>query len=171
MRTALVLLMSLATAGPVIAQTAPLVIPTPNTTPTFGWGADVAGFDATPLRNYRAAQSLIGEGRYAEAEPLIDRMIARTNSPRVRFLKGVNALGLGDAATARRYFLRVLPVTRNGDPGAMSGLAIAEARLGNVDAARAVLIDLRRQQDQCCRGCDRRQAISQAIDVVQKVVI
>jgi hypothetical protein len=171
MRVSLVLLTALGLAAPAAAQNAPMVLSAPNTTPTFGWGADAGGSGATRLSGYAVAQRLIAEGRYAEADPMIDRMIARTDHPRVRFLKGVNALGLGDPATARRYFLRALPVTRNGDPGAMSGLAIAEARLGNQDAARAVLVNLRRQQEQCRSGCDRRAALSRAIGVVEKVVI
>jgi hypothetical protein len=52
----------------------------------------------------------------------------------------------------------------------MSGLALAEIRLGNPDAARDLLQKLEYQKGKCAANCDRAQAIDQAIGVVTKAL-
>ncbi|WP_311270979.1 tetratricopeptide repeat protein [Sphingobium sp. WCS2017Hpa-17] len=117
------------------------------------------------------AQNLIAAGQYAEADRLLTTLVGRTSSKQVRFLKGAAKLGMGDAEAARRYFEQSLYQGRNGYPGAMSGLAIAEIRLGNRDAAQNILDKLRSQQDKCGISCDRAKSLNQAIGVVEKALI
>ena len=102
---------------------------------------------------------------------MLDKLISRTPSKTVWFLKGVTKLGLGDAAAARRYFEQSLSRGRNGTPGAMSGLALAEIQLGNMDAANDLLGRLRHQQQVCADNCDRAESLDQAIAVVEKALI
>lgn len=93
------------------------------------------------------AQKLIATGHYAEADATLSRMMGRTSSKQIRFLRGVAKLGLGDAVAARRYFEGSLYMGGNGHPGAMSGLALAEIRLGNRASAESILGKLRYQQE------------------------
>ncbi len=173
MRLAVLLPFCCALATPAAAQNGsmtPALAP-PMTTPIDGWGAD--NFYSAPRflsRDVLKAQHLVAKGRYAEADPLLNQLIGRTSSRRVHFLKGVTALGLGQPATARRFFERSLPSGRNGDPGAMSGLALAEVRLGNADAARHILRDLRYQQEKCRSDCDRAEPLKQAVAVVERAL-
>ncbi|HUD94016.1 tetratricopeptide repeat protein [Sphingobium sp.] len=115
-------------------------------------------------------QGLIATGHYAEADVLLSKIVGRTSSKQVRFLKGVTRLGMGDAEGARRYFEKSLYQGRNGYPGAMSGLAIAEIRLGNRDAAENILQKLRYQKEICSNSCDRAQPLDQAVAVVEKAL-
>ena len=55
--------------------------------------------------------------------------------------------------------------------GAVSGLAIAEIRLGNADTARDLLQNLRSQQEKCGMDCSRAQSIQQAIGAVEKAFV
>lgn len=116
------------------------------------------------------AQDLIAAGQYAEADRLLTTLVGRTSSKQVRFLKGAAKLGLGDAEAARRYFEKSLYQGRNGYPGAMSGLAIAEIRLGNRDAAQNILDKLRYQRGKCGSDCDRAKSLNQAVGVVEKAL-
>jgi len=116
------------------------------------------------------AQALIADGQYAQADDLLSDLVGRTDAKQVRFLRGVAKLGLGDAAAARRYFEQSLYYGRNGFPGAMSGLALAEVRLGNRDAAERILVQLRSQQSKCADHCDRAASLDQAITVVEKAL-
>lgn len=143
----------------------------PVTTPPDGWGVDNFYSTAPSMsRDFLKAQHLVAEGRYAEVDPLLNQLIGKTSSWRVHFLKGVTALGLGEPATARRFFEKSLPSGRSGDPGAMSGLALAEVQLGNTEAARHILRDLRYQQEKCRSDCDRAEPLKRAIAVVEKVL-
>jgi len=138
----------------------------------------VTGFGPDNFRNGRSgavsdlqqAQHLIASGDFVQADILLATVIGETPSRQARFLKGVAKLGLGDAASARRYFEQSLYRGRNGHLGAMSGLAIAEIRLGNVDAARNILHKLQYQQEKCGRSCDRAGALKQAVGVVEKAL-
>lgn len=117
------------------------------------------------------AQELIVTGQYMQADRLLTTLMGRSSSKQVRFLKGAAKLGLGDADAARRYFEKSLYQGRNGYPGAMSGLAIAEIRLGNRAAAESLLGKLRSQQAKCGSDCDRAQSLGQAVQVVEKALI
>jgi hypothetical protein len=141
--------------------------------PITGYGIDNFRSPAAqgPAADMQKAQALVAAGRYAEADPLLSSLMGKTSSKQVRFLKGVTKLGLGDAAAARRYFEKSLYRGRNGNPGAMSGLALAEIRLGNADAANDLLRKLRYQQDVCADNCDRANALEQAVTVVEKALI
>ncbi|KAA9016402.1 tetratricopeptide repeat protein [Sphingobium limneticum] len=121
--------------------------------------------------NVAHAQKLIAAGNYAEADAMLSKIIGETSSKQVPFLKGVAKLGMGDAAAARRYFEKSLYYGKNGMPGAMSGLALAEIRLGNRDAAQNILDKLRYQQEKCSSNCDRAKPLDQAVAVVEKALI
>ncbi len=139
--------------------------------PVTGFGPDnfgAGGGDA--YQAMRQAQRLIASGDYVQADSVLATLIGRTENRQARFLKGVTKLGLGDQASARRYFEQSMYRGRNGNPGAMSGLAIAEIRLGNVSAARNILGKLRYQQEKCGHGCDRANALEQAVGVVEKAL-
>lgn len=176
MRFAILLCLSAAVAAPAYAQThgisgITINVPTPMSGPVTGYGPDnfySPGHGANP--DLRRAQSLIASGDYGQADSLLTDLIGRTNSRQVRFLKGVTKLGMGDAAAARRYFEQSLYHGRNGYPGAMSGLALSEIRLGNRDAAQDILGKLRDQQEKCGTGCDRAKPLDQAIAVVEKAL-
>lgn len=143
---------------------------TPMSEPVNGYNA--AAFNpASRSPDLRQAQSLIAAGRYGEADGLLSKLIGQTSSKQVRFLKGVAKLGMGDAQSARRYFEKSLYQGRNGYPGAMSGLALAEIRLGNRDAAENILDKLRYQQEKCGKDCDRAKPLDQAVAVVEKALI
>lgn len=159
-------------ATPAFAQpAAPVTLSVPHTTPIDGWGADKGNFSSRPIpRDLAKVQNLIAQGRYPEADPLLNKLMGQTSIPRVRFLKGVTALGLGDAATARRYFERALPTTGYGDPGTLSGLAIAQARLGNIKAAQHILVNLRDQQSKCGTSCDRAEHLDRAVSIVERLL-
>lgn len=116
------------------------------------------------------AQQLIARGQYAQADRLLSTLIGRSSSKQIRFLRGTAKLGLGDASAARRYFEQSLYQGRNGYPGAISGLAIAEIRLGNRDAAESLLNKLRYQQAKCGTDCDRAQSLDQAVRVLEKAL-
>lgn len=141
----------------------------PGSTDSYG----SPSLSRAPMRDghVERARRLIAAGHYAEADALLTRLMSDTSSKQLRFLKGVTKLGLGDAAAARRYFERSLYSGRNGYPGAMSGLALAEIRLGNRDAAEAILDKLRYQQEKCRSDCDRAKPLEQAISVVEKALI
>jgi len=159
----------IAISAPAAAQTAPLTLSIPNTTPVDGWGADSGGARPPVLASsYKRAQMLVAEGRYADADPLIDKMMARSDNYRYRILKGVTMLGLGDAPAARRYFERAASSTSNGDLGALSGLAIAHVRMGNRDAALAILDQLKVRQVKCADACKLAPALRSAVGVVEK---
>ncbi|WP_256869420.1 hypothetical protein [Sphingobium lactosutens] len=180
MRLAYLLPLSFLVAAPVAAQVAavrqgnfgnPSKFSSWNSAPVGGWGADAGNFGVARLDSNKLgqAQRLVAEGRYAEADPLLNELIGRTSSRHVRFLKGLAALGLGDPATARRFFERALPGGgRVGSAGVMSGLALAEIRLGNAGAARAILNNLRYQQAKCRSDCDRAGALKQAVSMVER---
>lgn len=173
MRLAFLLPIFCAIAAPAAAQNGNMVpsLTAPVTTPIDGWGVDrYYGAPPSLSRNMIKAQQLVAEGRFAEADPLLSKLIGRTNSRHLHFLKGVTALGLDEPATARRYFERALPSGRSGDPGAMSGLALAEVRLGNADAARHILRDLRYQQEKCRSDCDRALPLEQAVAVIERAL-
>lgn len=163
-----------ALAAPAIAQSSgvPHVLSAPNMTPVDGWGADSLGPTSRSVpANMAKAQSLVSRGRYAEADPLLNDLIGKTNSRHIRFLKGVTALGLGEPATARRFFEKALPTPTSGSPAVLSGLALAQVQLGNIDAARSILQNLRNQQQQCGARCDRAKPLDQAVSVVEKALI
>lgn len=146
------------------------VSPSPSS-PTTGYAStEFIGAFARNMDIGRA-QNLIAAGQYVEADRLLTTLIGRTSSKQVRFLKGAAKLGLGDAEAARRYFEKSLYQGRNGYPGAMSGLAIAEIRLGNRDAAQNILDKLRYQQEKCSSNCDRAKPLDQAVAVVEKALI
>lgn len=137
--------------------------------PITGFGPDnfKGGNRSTSLDQ---ARQLIASGDLMQADKLLATVIGETPSREARFLKGVTKLGLGDAASARRYFEQSLYRGRNGHPGAMSGLAIAEIKLGNVDAARDILHKLQYQQEKCGHSCDRAGSLKQAVGVVEKAL-
>lgn len=137
-------------------------------TPVTGFGPD--NFRSSRSTSLQQAQQLIASGDYVQADTLLATVIGETPSRQARFLKGMVKLGLGDAAAARRYFEQSLYRGRNGHPGAMSGLAIAEIRLGNADAARDILHKLQYQQEKCGHSCDRAGALKQAVGVVEKAL-
>ncbi|WP_037488101.1 tetratricopeptide repeat protein [Sphingobium indicum] len=139
--------------------------------PVTGFGPDnFRSSHSGAASDLQQAQQLIASGDFVQADSLLATVIGETPSRQARFLKGVAKLGLGEAAAARRYFEQSLYRGRNGHPGAMSGLAIAEIRLGNVDAARNILHKLEYQQEKCGHGCDRADALKQAVGVVEKAL-
>lgn len=141
----------------------------PMAAPVNGYNA--ASFASTSRSpDVGRAQKLIADGDYAEADALLARLIGQTSNRQVRFLKGVAKLGMGDAVAARRYFEKSLYSNRSGYPGAMLGLALAEIRLGNRDAAEDILQKLRYQQEKCRSDCDRAKPLDQAIAVVEKAL-
>ncbi|KQN08626.1 hypothetical protein ASE85_17015 [Sphingobium sp. Leaf26] len=143
---------------------------TPMSAPVNGYNA--AAFNpVSPSPDLRQAQGLIAAGQYGQADVLLSKLIGQSSSKQVRFLKGVAKLGMGDAQSARRYFEQSLYRGRNGYPGAMSGLALAEIRLGNRDAAENILDKLRYQQEKCGHDCDRAKPLDQAVAVVEKALI
>lgn len=179
MRLAYLLPILMTVSVPAVAQSnygsgmnfGPLVTWPGMSQPVDGWGADRGNFGQTYLYPPKLVEAhrLVAEGRYAEANPLLNEVIGQSSSSHARFLKGVTALGMGDPKTARRYFEKVLPGGgRVGSPGAMSGLALAEIRLGNVNAAQNILSDLRYQERKSHGDRKRIKAIRQAIDVVER---
>jgi TolA-binding protein len=117
---------------------------------------------------YGYVRQLIQQGDYARADKMLNGIMGDTSDREARFLKGITLLAMNNPAGARRYFEKALPRGRSGHPGAMSGLALAEIRLGNADAARDLLQKLEYQKQQCAGNCDRAAAIDQAIGVVTK---
>lgn len=172
MRFTVILPLCALLAAPAAAQnSAPVTLSAPVTTPIDGWGADSLGGPPRSLsRDFIKAQRLVADGRYVEADSLLNKLIGQTNSRKVRFLKGVTALGLNNPETARRFFERSLPATGYGDPGAMSGLAIAQVQLGNVDAAQRILSSLRDQQRKCGTDCDRAEPLDRAVSIVERIL-
>lgn len=172
MRCTVILPLFALLAVPALAQnSARVTLSAPVTTPVDGWGADrFGGQPRSPSRDVVKAQKLVADGRYAEADTLLNKLIGQTNSRTVHFLKGVTALGLDDPATARRFFERSLPARGYGDPGAMSGLAIAQVRLGNIDAAQRILSNLRDQQRKCGTDCDRAEPLDRAVSIVERLL-
>ncbi|EQB31857.1 tetratricopeptide repeat protein [Sphingobium ummariense] len=176
MRSAILFPLALALAAPVHAQHVAGVSgihfnnSTPFTGPVGGFASGYVPRQA-PNSEIGQAQALIAAGQYGQADAVLTKLIGATSSKYVRFLKGVTKLGLGDAEAARRYFEKSLYQGRNGYPGAMSGLAIAEIQLGNRDAAEHILEKLRYQQDKCGRSCDRAKSLEQAVGVVEKALI
>ncbi|WP_409529922.1 tetratricopeptide repeat protein [Sphingobium yanoikuyae] len=120
--------------------------------------------------NYGRVRQLMQQGHYAQADKALNRIMSGSNDLEARFLKGVTTLALNNPEGARRYFERALPNGRSGHPGAMSGLALAEIRLGNPDAARDLLRKLEYQKEKCAGNCDRATSIDQAIGVVKKAL-
>lgn len=143
---------------------------TPMSAPVNGYNAATFNF-VSQSPDLRQAQGLIAAGQYRQADVLLSKLIGQTSNKQVRFLKGVAKLGMGDAQSARRYFEKSLYSGRNGYPGAMSGLALAEIRLGNRDAAENILDKLRYQQEKCGKYCDRAKPLDQAVAVVEKALI
>lgn len=179
MRQAVLLLIGLAMAGPVHAQHVSGIsgihfdAGMSGRTPAMSYSNPGASDFSTPLwreSDIGKAQGLLAVGRYAEADMLLSNLIGRTSSKQVRFFKGAAKLGMGDAVAARRYFKKSVHQGRNGYPGALSGLAIAEIRLGNRDAAENILQKLRNQQAKCGLGCDRAKLLDQAVAVVEKAL-
>lgn len=177
MRLTVLLPLCCAIAAPAQAQTAHGisgihfgVTPTPSG-PITGYAPTEFSSAFSPNTNIARAQNLVAAGQYAEADRLLTTLVGRSSSKQVRFLKGAAKLGMGDAQAARRYFEQSLYQGRNGHPGAMSGLAIAEIRLGNRDAAQNILDKLRYQQDKCGSGCDRARSLNQAVGIVEKALI
>lgn len=143
----------------------------PVSAPVTGYGPDnFVVANQAPYRDMDAARKLIASGDYVKADNLLSDVVGRTESRQARFLKGVAKLGLGDPAAARRYFEQSLYRGRNGYPGAMSGLALAEIRLGNRDAAQEILDKLRYQRSRCSSSCDRAGSLDQAVSVVEKAL-
>ena len=118
---------------------------------------------------YERARQLVMSGEYAEAKPVLDSLLARTNSRSVRYLKGVASLGAGDAMSARRY-LRQSAGRYNLNASAVTLLALAEVRLGNMQAARAILSDLRSRKARCGSQCGNAERLGEAIPLVQQMV-
>ncbi|QGP78429.1 tetratricopeptide repeat protein [Sphingobium sp. CAP-1] len=146
-------------------------LPTASSAPVGGYGPDNFRSAGNGMfHDIRQAQTLIASGDYMQADSLLATLVGRTSSRQVRFLKGVAKLGLGDAEAARRYFEMSLYRGRNGNPGAMSGLALAEIRLGNRDAAQGILEKLRYQRARCDDNCDRAAPLEQAVAVVEKAL-
>ncbi|MFC3442608.1 tol-pal system YbgF family protein [Sphingobium rhizovicinum] len=145
---------------------------TPMSAPVNGYayGFGDVSRPGVPGGDMVRAQRLIAAGDYAQADDLLSVLVGRSSSRQVRFLKGVARLGMGDAAAARRYFEQSLYRGRNGYPGAMSGLALAEIRLGNRDAAENILTKLRYQQERCGQSCDRAKPLDAAVSVVEKAL-
>ncbi|WP_370308935.1 tetratricopeptide repeat protein [Sphingobium abikonense] len=133
-----------------------------------GDGAFSGPPDRKPVGALQHARELVAQGKYDEADPILNRLMGRTPSKDVRFLRGVTKLGLGDADAARRYFVRSVHRGFHYHPGSLSGLALAEIRLGNVDAANDILARLRKQQAACDNRCERAPALDAAITVVEK---
>ncbi|CAM8671108.1 tetratricopeptide repeat protein [Sphingobium cupriresistens] len=176
MRLTILLPLCAAIAAPAYAQNHGISgittnFPTPMSGPITGYGPDnFRSVNGGAYNDVSRAQRLIASGNYAQADGVLTNLVGRTSSRQVRFLKGVARLGLGDATGARRYFEQSLYRGRNGYPGAMSGLALAEIRLGNRDAAQDILGKLRNQQEKCGSDCDRAKPLDQAIAVVEKAL-
>ena len=144
----------------------------PVSTPVNGYGPDNYAVPGEALNHDMSlARKLIVAGDYVKADNLLSNVVGKTGSRQARFLKGVDKLGLGDPTAARRYFEQSLYRGRNGYPGAMSGLALAEIRLGNRDAAQDILDKLRYQRSRCSSSCDRASSLDQAVSVVEKALI
>jgi tetratricopeptide (TPR) repeat protein len=126
------------------------------------------------MRDYKVqcdkARALIAAGRYRDAEPVVDELLRKTGSPEVQLMKGVVLLGLGQPQAARGYFQAVVLTYNSRHAGAMSGLALADIRLGDADAARDILRTLRAQQAKCDNGCSRAPSLNQAVMVVEKAL-
>jgi hypothetical protein len=132
----------------------------PVTAPVTGYGPDnFVVANQAPYRDMDAARKLIASGDYVKADNLLSDVVGRTESRQARFLKGVAKLGLGDPAAARRYFEQSLYRGRNGYPGAMSGLALAEIRLGNRDAAQPLQQQLRSRRFAGSSGFSRGKGV------------
>lgn len=133
------------------------------------WAMDAGPLSGTGKLIAKAG-NLVAQGRYAEADPILSDLYGRTDSRQVRFLLGMTSLGQGNAEAARRYFLQSLSVSRMGHPGAMSGLAVAEARLGNMDSAHAMLTRLKQQQAHCASRCLNSAALDRAVLVTEQLL-
>ena len=143
----------------------------PSLGPITGYGPDQFNSAGGGMyQDMAKAQRLIGDGQYQQADDLLATLVGRTSNRQVRFLKGVAKLGMGDAAAARRYFERSIAYGRNGSPGVMSGLALAEIRLGNRDAAHSILDRLRTQKEKCGGDCSRAVPLDQAVSVIEKAL-
>jgi thioredoxin-like negative regulator of GroEL len=116
------------------------------------------------------AQKLVAAGRYGEAEPVVDELLRKVGTPDIQFLKGITLLGQGQPHAARGYFQAVVLRYNTRHAGAMSGLALADIRLGDADAARSILDTLRAQQAKCDNGCSRAPSLNQAVMVVEKAL-
>ncbi|OHD01686.1 MAG: hypothetical protein A3H25_04800 [Sphingomonadales bacterium RIFCSPLOWO2_12_FULL_63_15] len=177
MRLAFLTSLCCALATPAMAQ----VVQGPVTSSgLYAFSANSTGDTTTPTdlggRSYdvsaaKAASVLISDGRYAEADAMLTDSIARSANRQTRFLKAIASLGVGDAETAKRYFRTLVKMGHYRHVGAVSGLAIAEIRLGNADTARDLLQNLRSQQEKCGMDCSRAQSIQQAIGAVEKAFV
>lgn len=115
-----------------------------------------------------AARKLILDGRYAEADRVLDHFDVRQTAAETNLLKGITSLKLGNAEGARWRFLKAAKITRYRDPNALTGLAAAELSLGNKDAARAILGKLRSQQEKCGTRCTRSESLDRAVTALER---
>ena len=116
----------------------------------------------------QAARQLILQGRYAEADRVLDHFLVRQATPETNLLKGITSLKLGDAEAARWRFLKAARLTRYRNPYALAGLAEAELSLGNANAARDMLDKLRDQQEKCGTDCSRSESLERMVTALEQ---
>lgn len=178
MRLTFLLPLALAGATPALAQNNPTVPGYTGGETNFGQSYDLnqtpgSGYTGPAATNGKAlehARLLLSQGDYAQANGQLTYLLGRMGTNEVRFLKGVALLGMGDARAARGYFDAVSKSRSYRHPGALSGLALAQIRLGNVDAAQDILRRLQVQQTKCNTGCARAPSLDQAVTVVEKAL-
>lgn len=181
MRLVFLLALGCVAASPALSQTA-------SVSPGYGYPGSpdtAAGYPAhsgsgpsdvngrglwTYDRVLTQARKLIAAGDYADADTLLNYHLVNVVGNEARFLKGVASLGTGDTEKARGLFEAVVKNRGYRHPGAMSGLAVAQVRLGNVAAAREILVDLQTRQQRCGESCRYAAPLEQAITVVEKAV-
>lgn len=188
MRAAILLPLGLMFAAPAMAQLAPASSAPPGTNFTdfnsfFGLPYSVVttpapGIDTGPqgarVQPLDAARAMIAAGQYRQADAYLGQVAGHASGLQrneVRFLRGVASLGEGDAARASGLFKSVVLSQGYRHAGAMSGLALAQIKLGDKAGARDILARLKTQQARCDAGCGRAASIDQAVSVVEKALI
>ncbi len=116
------------------------------------------------------ARNLVAQEKYREALAELGSPFVHPQSRDAQLLKGVAWLEVGDAQAARRFFRDAAKASRHRDVAAMTGLALAEIKLGDVDAAKSVLHKLQRRQATCGGTCDSAASLDAAVGGLEKVI-
>ncbi|MGD2133451.1 MAG: tetratricopeptide repeat protein [Maricaulaceae bacterium] len=120
-----------------------------------------------PAEEYQNGLDALNEGDYRAAERAFDRVadVVDDNAD-VQFLLGVAREGRERWRPARRAYQAALRIDEN-HIGALRGLGVVQAQLGNEDEAGEALATLQARLDACAGTCADAEALASAAAAVQ----